>query len=1243
MACCARLLPTLELGSGQITVLQVVACVGANLCKEGKRDEMSSNTCSARSVFRQSGLGTRAWAGAIAVLLVLSSLAFAQDSSTGNVSGTVTGPRGASVSGADLTITNKITGQPIHTTTSPAGTYAVRDLVPGEYILHVEAKGFQPADILIRIQPATTATGDVKLQRIVAPAAKLVDTETVEIRGSVDSDQMERIPTDRGFLDLTRLEPNVQELDGVVLAPSKSGLTATSIVGRNGRTTRMQVDGVDITDEAVGATTMNIPVGAIQQVGVEQSLLPVSSGLASAGAVNVITKSATDDLHGQLFGNFRDKDAGGAGFPGGQNDSYSREIFGGNIGGAWKKDKLFYFLTGEYFRQDLDAPVVFNPPFDVMDGSYSAPFHEAEAAARLDYKLSSRSQLFYRFTYDNGSDVSSFGGDNFQPLKSSDNTWGNAVGFDFTRGQYVHSLRFAYDHYSNKIVDVVGGSAIVDPAAGVSLNFTGASGFASGPNPQAPQQTKQDSKQARYDGTRTWGSHTFRFGAAVNKIDNLISADLFGLAPQIGSDTNPSSVLFAAGGPFAGGAGNPLNYPVDSITLGNGISCFSEKSGFGSSCGAFGDTRLQAYLGDTWKFWPNLTVTAGVQYVRDSGRSDSDLASIPCSAVAASYGSQAPCTGSDPLLAHFGGIPALGGRVRQPNLNFAPQFGLAWDPGKAGRTVIRAGIGMYYDNNVFRNLLVDRVARLPNGQFNAQANDPCASHGVVIFPGNIPQSAAGLCGQPIGSAATAVADLQSAFQAANAALSSSSPNPSFLGQALNSQQGLLAPNYQTPRSVQMNIGLQKQLWPSTLFSADYVRNVGTHYLIGYDTNHVGDATFLNTNAALNAINGTLGSNPLSLGCAPATSAGASSQTSVNCYLASVPGATIADFASHGLDSGGQYLAGAPASLYGLTPSTGAAFPGINPLVGRNTMYFPIGRSLYSGIQLSLRTHITNPVRGVLGGSLQFSYSHSSFRDNLAGGLGDQDLLPLAADFNHPTTFFGSASQDRKNQFTLGSVLDLPYKLRLGLVAQVASPLPQTLFLPASGGVPGEIFRTDVTGDGSFGGQSQTGSSSYGDILPGTNIGAFERAVKPPSLATTIQTYNTNFADQLTPAGQALVNAGLLSRSQLLQLDANSPTIASPPPGSVGLAWLKTFDLSVARPFRMGDRIIVEPSLSAFNILNFANFDGPGNRLTGILNGAVGSINGTSATDRITNRIGSGSGVFSLGAPRQIQFGVRLTF
>jgi len=1184
------------------------------------------------------------------VLLVISSLASAQESSTGNVSGTITGPRGASVSGAEITLTARITGQAAKTATSPAGTYAVRDLVPGEYVLHVEAKGFQPADLLVRIQAAATATGDVKLQRLVVAGPVLINTETPEVRGAVASSQMEQVPTDRGFLDLTRLEPGVQLLDGQVIAPSKSGLAAASIIGRSGRTSRIQVDGEDITDETVGATITNLPVGAIQEVQVSQSLLPLSSGLAAAGMVNVITKSGGNDIHGQLFGNFRDKAVGVADFPGGLDHSYSREVFGGDVGGAWKKDRLFYYLSGEYFKQDLDAPVVFNAPFDVIKGSYSAPFHQTELAARLDYRLSPRSRLFYRFSYDNSSVVNAFGGSNFQPLKSRDNTPGNAAGFEFTRGATVHSIHFAYDRFSNDILDAVRGTNIFNPAPGISLNFGGGSGFASGPNSEAPQKTVQVNKQVRYDLTKSWGAHTFRAGAALNQINNLLSADRFGLAPQVGSDTSLKSSALAALGPFAGGASNPLNYPVDSISIGNGFNCFSEKSAAGSSCGGFSDTRMQAYAGDSWKLRPNLTVTIGAQYVRDTGRTDSDLPTIPCSAVAASYGSLAPCSGSDNLLNHFGGVPGIGNRVRQPNLNFAPQFGVAWDPGKSGRSVVRAGIGMYYDNNVFHNLLQDRVSRLAQGTFNAQANDPCASHGEVIFPGNIAQSTTGLCGQTVGSVVTQIADLQTAYQAASAGLTSSSPNPSYLGQSLSSQQGLLAPNYQTPRSLQMNIGVQKQIRQSTVLSVDYVRTVGTHYLVGYDTNHVGDAAHLDTNAALHAINDTLASNPLSSACLPAASAGAGSQTAVNCYLATVPGAGISDFAVHGLDSGGQYLGGLPASVFGLTPNSGspatdngAAFPGINPLVGRNTMFFPAGRSLYSGVQVSLRSQITSPMRGVRGGNLQVSYSHSSSRSNVAEGLGDQDLLPLAVDFNHPTTFFGSASLDRKHQFSFASILDIPYGARLGLIAHFASPLPQTLFLPTGDGVGGEIFRTDVTGDGAFGGQSQTGASSYGDIVPGTNIGSFGRAVKVSGLNNIIQTYNANFGNQLTPAGQALVTAGLLSRSQLLQLGADLPSIPEAPADRTSLAWLRTFDLTLSRPLKVGDRFVLEPSVSAFNILNFANFDGPGNRLLGVLNGTVGTVNGTSKAERATNRIGLGSGVFSLGAPRQIQFGLKLNF
>ena len=1207
---------------------------------------MSRNSGSACSALTRMSLTT----AAAAVLLVGSLTLCAQTGSTGNVAGTVTGPRGTSVNGAVVTLTNKLTGEAFHTTSSPAGTYTFRDLIPADYVLHIEAKGFSNAELLLRIQAGATVTGDVKLQRLPPPGVALVNTQSAAIESTVTSTQLEQLPTGRNFLELANSEPDFQVIDGLVLAPSKNGFSSASINGRTGRTTRMRVDGADVTDDTVGATTQNVAVSSIQELRVGQSNVGGLDALTSAGAVNVVTKVGANDLHGQALGNFRNKTLGMVNFPGGQDNSYSREVFGGEVGGAVEKDKLFLFVAGEYFKQDWMAPVVFNAPFNALDGKYSSPFRETELDGRLDYQLTPTARLFYRFLYDNNSGVNSSDGSNFQLFKNHANTPSHAVGLDFNRGASTNSLRFAYNRFSDSIANAV---SVFDLAPRVSLKFDGGSGFASGATPLAPQRTIQSSKEISYDGGRSLQEHTFHFGFEVNRIDSLVFANLFDLAPQVGADTGAASTALAAVGPFPGGANNPLNYPVDSISLGNGVGCSSGKSAFGSACGGWGDTRIQLYASDQWKLRPNLTISYGVSYVRDTGRTDSGLPAIPCSAVAASFGPFAPCSGSASLLSQFGFLPGIGNRIRQPNLNFAPRFGVAWDPGRSGRTVVRAAIGMYYDNSELQNVLSDRMVRSATAQFNAQANDPCAGHGIVVFPGNILQPAAGICGQPVGSVAGAVANLQTQFQAANAALSSTSSNPNFLGQLLSSQQGVLAPNFQTPRTVQMNVGLEHQLRQASVFSVDYVRNVSTHYLLGQDTNHVGDASFLNTDAALRAITTTVAR----VGCSPAASAGASSQSAVTCYLGKVPGASIADFARNGMDSGGQYLAGFPAALFGLNPSngasaSGAAFPGVNPLVGRNIMFFPQGRSVYSGVQVSLRSQVSNPVRRVQSMNLLLSYNHSVFKSNVAGGIGDQDLTPRAADFNSPTRFFGQASQDRKHQVSIATILELPYSSRLSFVGHFDSPLPQTLFLPASGGVPGEIFRTDVTGDGSFGGQGVTGNSSYGDIVPGTNIGSFGRTITASNLNNAIQNYNANSGGRLTPAGQALVTANLLRGDQLQRLGAVTPLLQTPPPGNEGLSWLRTLDAALAWPLKIREGLTIEPRVSVFNVFNFANFDAPNNLLVGILGGQPGQVNGTSRqgtvlngvqTGRAANRTGAGSGIFTLGAPRQMEFGLKVIF
>src|SRR6202011_3805638 len=91
----------------------------------------------------------------------------------------------------------------------------------------------------------------------------------------------------------------------------------------------------------------------------------------------------------------------------------------------------------------------------------------------------------------------------------------------------------------------------------------------------------------------------------------------------------------------------------------------------------------------------------GLRYDRDTGRTDSDLP-------------------PDPFI--NSAFPGMGNSVKQANLNFAPQIGIAWDPMKNGKTVIRAGAGLYYENVIYNNVLFDRPLRLATGAFNQTTN-----------------------------------------------------------------------------------------------------------------------------------------------------------------------------------------------------------------------------------------------------------------------------------------------------------------------------------------------------------------------------------------------------------------------------------------------------------------------------------------------------------------------------------------
>src|SRR6266536_808875 len=205
--------------------------------------------------------------------------------STGSIQGTITDPTGAAVTGAKVTITNKGTGHAVTTATTSSGAYTSGALIPSAYTVRVESKGFKTLEAAITVQVGVTSAGNFKLevgkesQMLEVHASGVqVNTEQATVQGVLTTEQIENLPINgRNFLDLAQLEPGVQIQDGGNFDPTKNGFSSISFGGRFGRTARIEVDGLDISDETVGTTTQNISVGTIKEFQVSQSSLDLAT------------------------------------------------------------------------------------------------------------------------------------------------------------------------------------------------------------------------------------------------------------------------------------------------------------------------------------------------------------------------------------------------------------------------------------------------------------------------------------------------------------------------------------------------------------------------------------------------------------------------------------------------------------------------------------------------------------------------------------------------------------------------------------------------------------------------------------------------------------------------------------------------------------------------------------------------------------------------------------------------------
>jgi hypothetical protein len=1204
----------------------------------------------------------------LAVLLLGYQPTWAQaTNATGSIEGVVTDPQGGVLPSVKITVTHADTGQVINLTTSSAGNFSTGPLVPGTYAVRFEAPSFKTYQTTVVAQVGQITTANAKLEVgssstviEVTGTAISVNTEQSQLSGDLTAAQIENLPINgRNFLDLAQLEPGVQIQDGGNFDPTKIGFSSISFGGKFGRSARISVDGVDVSDENVGTTTTGIPAGAIQEFQLAQSSLDISNDLTSGGSVNVVTKSGSNSLHGEGFGLFRDNSQAAA-YPGGAQ--FQRGQYGGDVGGPIIKDKLFFFGDGERLLAHDAGGVLVAPPLSSFSGTFPSRFSDTSAIGKLDYSITKNIKAFGRFSYWQASDVGNFGGAaNYSIYDNKDRTKTLAGGVDFNEGSFTHSFRAEYLKFVNVISDAVLGSSLPFASVPNEILLSG-TGFESGPSFLAPQSTIQSDRQVKYDGSHVWGSHIIRWGIDYNRITGWTFASFFGITPQ-----DVSSFLFVPTG-FASlcpgitsPSGCPLNYTADTVTMGNGEGSFTELKRFGKPAGGLGpDNRLGAYIGDSWKVKPNFTLSYGLRYDRDTGRTDSDI--------------------SLPAINNI--IPGAGNAVRQPNTNFAPQAGFAWDPKSDGKTVIRGGVGIFYDNIVFNDVLFDRELKLASGQFNATQNacNPgpvggAGAGGVVGFGdgsthllGGTQATANVICNTPIGATVGAgggtcagqiFANCTAAFQTALQASFAANPvgaNGIFLPTNLQNGgvnltgAGFLDPNYKSPRSIQMNVGVQRELRPGMVFSADYVRNVGLHYLLSTDINKSGDVSNYDQTLGAAAVKATL------TNCGVATVAEAIMLCPSNPTGAPGPytprPATMSDFSANGLDS---------ANDKGPFPCPNCAFAGSNRTVGAFYEFHSGGRSVYNGMDLKLVQNVQHPFKGLKYLNFQATYTFSRYVNagsiasgaNIAGG--DADFVSTGLNNRNPLSLIGPGSLDRTHQFNFGGYGDLPLGFRLGLISHFWSPFATTpTVLPvasATNAGADAIYTSDFIGSGQVGNPLPIAETSTSCGTAGGNcnynlyhVGAYGRSLGPGGLTQAVANYDATIGGTLpTPAGQALINQGLFTLTQLQDLGGVATKVPAVVPGQVGLGWLKAFDLEFSWVGHFWhERLTLQPSVNFYNLFNFSNFDSAANTLAGQLNGSPGSINGTVQAGR-PDRIGAGTGVFAFGAPRTIEWGLKLQF
>ncbi len=799
----------------------------------------------------------------LALLTVPATLAQAP---TGIITGTIADESGALIPNATIIITNKATSAARTVTANTEGLFSAPALPAGLYEVRAEVPGFKTMLREATVVVGSTTTVNLQMQLggtkdvvTVEAATAQVNYENHTIEGVIERSTIQELPLNgRSFMQLASLEP------GVTITPGSTAqfntLFTVSILGA-GNHTVFTVDGGNISDNidtSGGISSMNFSQENVQEFELSSANFDISTPIAAGGAINIVTRSGSNELHGSAYFFYRDHNM--AAYPNLVRDPTDSSPFfvrrnpGIWLGGPIKKDKLFFFFNYEFTNQ-VQAIQIYSttPSFAPLNHEYPSPYVSKTFSGKVDYRINSKNSLFVRYSHD-GNDGFSQSLEFGDPSNWPHNTnWADQSIIGITTvfsPTLVNDLRLQYNYWNNHNDQARPSDCSLPCVAGSLPNvfyFYGSNFPAIGPNFNAPQ--ARNTRRYELVETLSWqkGSHRLKFGGDLNP---TYSAGLWGFCTPmcVGAFTPEVTrgALSAALGPAFNflfpnlpttlkSDADVLNLPVlplaSSIFSGIHVGAVPLPATYNYDEGKKFN-QYRAFFQDTWKVKPNFTVNYGVAWNAQIGFYNHFLAKPQF---------------LEPLLG--------GGSNLQPTLNntheFQPAVGFAWSPGKSQKWVIRGGAGIYWDGTPGYYKLREAASIGPPG---TASNTLSAGSFTNIYPGIYDFSLKGapipvganlpvghLTNMTVGEFLNLVNQELPAIQAIVSPVPAQRSGPiSVTGIDLVKQGVELYPHeFPLPRSYQTSIGVQHELPWGMVSQVDFVRRVGINVSLGeIDLNQV---------------------------------------------------------------------------------------------------------------------------------------------------------------------------------------------------------------------------------------------------------------------------------------------------------------------------------------------------------------------------------------------------------------------